>query len=93
MVFVGVFTGLLLLIGMLLGSYWNAANGSMVAAQRLQFLAGVFGVITTSLGWYIFAAQMLASVDFPLQLPVGDLSHFIMPYSEKVKLKQEQISA
>jgi len=26
------------------------------------------------IGWYILAAQMLAAVDFPLSLPVGDLS-------------------
>lgn len=92
-VFVAIFIGLLLLVGMLLGSYWNAATGNTEMAQRLQFLAGVFGLITTSGGWYIFAAQMLASVDFPFQLPVGDLSHFITPYSEKVKQKQQQISA
>ncbi len=92
-VFVAMFIGLLLLIGLLLGSYWNAAAGNMEMSQHLQYLAGVFGLITSSMGWYIFTAQMLASVDFPVQLPVGDLSHFITPFSEKVKMKQQQISA
>jgi hypothetical protein len=26
-------------------------------------------------GWYLFYALMLASVNFPIQLPVGDLSN------------------
>lgn len=29
------------------------------------------------LGWYLFTVQILASVDFPLALPVGDLSGMI----------------
>jgi hypothetical protein len=33
-------------------------------------------------GWYIIAAQLLAAVDFPIQLPVGDLSTIIKGASE-----------
>ena len=92
-VFVAMFTGLLILITVLTGSYWNAAKGKAEVAQQQQYIAGVFGIITTSLGWYTFAAQMLASVDFPVQLPVGDLSHFITPLSEKLNIKEHQQSA
>ena len=88
--FVATFTGLLILIALFTGSYWNAASGKLEAAQEQQYMAGVFGLITTSIGWYIFIAQMLESVDFPLQLPVGDLSRFITPFSERVKMKAQQ---
>ena len=40
-------------------------------------------------GWWIFAAIMLASLDFPLNLPVGDLSHYVKGASEKRKAKGE----
>jgi len=38
-------------------------------------------------GWWIFLAIMLASLDFPLSLPVGDLSHIIKGASEKKRGK------
>ena len=36
-------------------------------------------------GWYLLLALMLPSVDFPLELPVGDLSHLIPGRSGKPK--------
>lgn len=41
-------------------------------------------------GWWIFLAQMLAAVDFPLQIPVGDVSHLIPGASTKMAAKEEQ---
>lgn len=35
-------------------------------------------------GWYLLTAILLASVDFPVQLPVGDLSTMIKGHSQKV---------
>ena len=92
MVFVVIFFGLMMLFAVLTGSYWNTAIGSTALAQQQQFVAGAFGMMATSAGWWIFLAQMLASVDFPVQLPVGDISHLIVPFSAKVKAK-EQYSA
>ena len=37
---------------------------------------------------WIFFAQMLASVDFPFQLPVGDISHFIRSGSDRLQDKE-----
>ena len=34
-------------------------------------------------GWWIFVAIVLASVDFPLTLPVGDLSTLFKGASER----------
>ena len=88
LVFVVIFTGLMMLFAVLTGSYWNAAIGSTALAQQQQFVAGGFGMMATSAGWWIFLAQMLASVDFPVQLPVGDISHLITPFSARVKAKE-----
>ena len=87
-IFVGSFTMLTMLFAVLTGSYWNAAIGSMELAKQQQFVAGGFGLASVSGGWYLFFAQMLASVDFPLVLPVGDLSQMIKPLSARIKEKE-----
>ena len=38
---------------------------------------------------WIFLAQMLASVDFPYPLPVGDISHLIKSETERKSMKQQ----
>lgn len=45
--------------------------------------AGAMTFVICLLGWYLFFVQLLAAVDFPLNLPVGDLSRFIKGASEK----------
>lgn len=60
-----------------------AANASAVATQ-LQ-AAGALAFVVCMLGWYIWMAIMLASLDFPFQLPVVDLSRFVKGASEKRK--------
>lgn len=87
-VFVAIFLGLLMTFVVLAGSYWQYALGNLVMAQKLQVAAGAFGFVATLAGWWIFFAQMLASVDFPIQIPVGDISHLITPLSERVKQKE-----
>lgn len=87
-VFVAIFLGLLMTFVVLAGSYWQFALGNLVMAQKLQVAAGAFGFVATLAGWWIFFAQMLASVDFPIQIPVGDISHLITPLSERVKQKE-----
>ncbi len=48
---------------------------------------GAFTFVTSMAGWWIFFAIMLASLDFPFSIPVGDLSHIIKGASEKQKVK------
>lgn len=38
-------------------------------------------------GWYLLTAIMLGIVDFPIQLPVGDLSSIIKGRSERLRAK------
>jgi len=42
-------------------------------------------------GWYIFFAIMLAVIDFPFGLPVGDLSTVIKGASSRVKDKENVV--
>jgi len=44
---------------------------------------GALAFVVSLLGWYIFLAILLASVDFPFSLPVIDLSHYVKGASEK----------
>lgn len=56
------------------------------ANANLAVAAGALTFVVCLLGWYLFFVQLLAAVDFPLNLPVGDLSRFIKGASER---KQE----
>lgn len=47
---------------------------------------GATAFVTAMLGWYLFFALCFAAVDFPIQLPVGDLSTTIKGYSEKNRI-------
>ncbi|KAL8823598.1 MAG: hypothetical protein Q9191_005713 [Dirinaria sp. TL-2023a] len=87
LVFVVIFLGLFLTFVLLAGSYWTLALAESVTSERLQVAAGAWGLIATIAGWWIFFAQMLASVDFPLELPVGDISHLIKGQSERKKMR------
>ncbi|MDI1488793.1 MAG: hypothetical protein OHK93_008069 [Ramalina farinacea] len=89
LVFVAIFFGLLMTFVVLTGSYWHLAMGNAVMAQKLQVAAGAFGFMAVMAGWWIFFAQMLASVDFPIEIPVGDISHFIKPLSEVKSAKSK----
>lgn len=49
----------------------------------LLVAAGALTFVICLLGWYLFFVQLLAAVDFPLNLPVGDLSRFVKGASER----------
>ena len=35
------------------------------------------------IGWYVFASVMLVAIDFPIQIPIGELSHIIKGHTQK----------
>ncbi|TKA58688.1 hypothetical protein B0A55_10790 [Friedmanniomyces simplex] len=88
-VFVGIFATLVPAFGCLAGAYFQLALGNTALATKLQLVAGACTFVTDMLGWWIFFAILLASLDFPFQLPVGDLSHIIKGASQKAKEKDE----
>jgi hypothetical protein len=64
-----IFLTLVLAFGCLTGSYLQANNGNVALAGQLQVVGGAFLFVTCIFGWWIFAAIMLASLDFPFSLP------------------------
>lgn len=68
-VFVGIFLFLVPAFGCLAGAYWNLALGKVSTAMTLLKAGGACCFVVCALGWWIFFAILLASLDFPFQLP------------------------
>jgi len=86
LIFFLIFFTLVPAFGLLAGSYFQLANGQAALAVKLAEAAGAFTFVTCMCGWYIFFAIMLASVDFPFDLPLVDLSSVVKGASEKRKV-------
>ena len=48
----------------------------------------VLAFVICLLGWYLFTVFVLAAVDFPLELPVGDLSGYVKGASDRRAAKE-----
>ncbi|PNS16342.1 Protein alcS [Sphaceloma murrayae] len=92
-VFFLIFVILVPAFGLLAGAFWQIALGNTALGLQLQVAGGACTFVVCILGWYIFAAIMMASTDMPIALPVGDLSTFIRGGSEKMKAKEERYEA
>ncbi|KAF2850482.1 hypothetical protein T440DRAFT_479181 [Plenodomus tracheiphilus IPT5] len=86
LVFFMIFFTLVPAFGFLGGTFLQTANGRPALAARLSEAAGAFAFVTCLSGWYIFASIMLASVDFPFDLPLVDLSGVVKGASERKKV-------
>lgn len=51
---------------------------------------GSTGFVVMIIGWYLLLALMLTTVDFPFNLPVGDLSQIIPSGTDLRKRKQKK---
>ncbi|KAI9745419.1 MAG: hypothetical protein M1818_000953 [Claussenomyces sp. TS43310] len=89
-VFVIIFLSLGITFCLLAGSYWHLAQENAQIAHRLTVGGGASAFVTCMAGWWLFFAIMLAAVDFPLQLPVGDLSSMIKGASERAAEKEKR---
>lgn len=69
LVFVIIFFSLVMAFGFLAGAFWQLAEGNTALGGRLVVGGGACAFVTCVAGWWIFAAILLASVDFPLTLP------------------------
>jgi succinate-acetate transporter protein len=99
-VFVVIFFTLVLAFGLLAGVYWENAKAlsstppdasTLAYAGRLQIAAGACVFVTSLAGWWLFFAIMLAALDFPFQIPVGDLSTLIKGASQRQKQKENMV--
>ncbi|CAG9985068.1 unnamed protein product [Clonostachys byssicola] len=76
-VFVTIFLSLLPAFSMLTAAFWLQAEdfeGNAAKANRMFVGAGASLIVTCAAGWYMLVAILFEIVDFPIQLPVGDLS-------------------
>jgi succinate-acetate transporter protein len=69
LVFFLIFFTLVPAFGLLAGTFFQTAKGNLAIAAKCEEAAGAFTFVTCLLGWYILMAIMLASVDFPFDLP------------------------
>lgn len=64
-----IFFTLFLAFSLLAASFWEANNGNVTRSHNLQVAGGASAFVTTLFGWWIFIAIMLASLDFPFEIP------------------------
>lgn len=101
-IFLAIFILLIPAFSVLAAAFWTMGKGYaiedqksaaaldlMAKANKFLIAGGALTFVVDMLGWWIFAAIMLAALDFPFQIPVGDLSHLIKGASEKAKAKEE----
>lgn len=102
-VFVVIFFTLVLGFGCLSGTFFYLAEGynlgattaagaaKLALAGKLEIAGGACLFVTCMAGWWLFFAIMLAALDFPFQIPVGDLSGMIKGYSERQTVKKDAV--
>ncbi|KAK4076431.1 hypothetical protein H0G86_001580 [Trichoderma simmonsii] len=73
-VFVCLFFTLTLALICLAVSYWCIAHGNDVVGGRLSKTGGALTFVVCFLAWYYLIGLMLDAVNFPLRVPVGDLT-------------------
>ncbi|MCJ1321246.1 hypothetical protein MMC15_006590 [Xylographa vitiligo] len=73
-VFVIIFLFLDLALYLLAAAYWTLAEGNTALGAQLEVAAGACVFVFCMAGWYLLIVQLMQAVDFPLSLPVGDLS-------------------
>lgn len=84
-VFLTIFVTLVFVFGFLAAAYWYAAMGDAHRAATYTIVGGAFAFVTSCAGWWIFLALMFEAVDFPIAIPVGDLSTLLKGRSEREK--------
>lgn len=78
---VGVYGTLSVAYFLLAGNYTR----NHATATNWVKAGGVCGLIASLAAWWNLLSVMLTTVDFPLKLPLGDLSEWIVPGSERGK--------
>ncbi|KFY50175.1 hypothetical protein V496_09536 [Pseudogymnoascus sp. VKM F-4515 (FW-2607)] len=86
-VFATIFFSLVIALGLLNAGHWQIAQGKENIAANIDIAAGATAFISAICGWYLLLSQLLEALDFPIQLPIGDLSGFIQSRSQKMAKK------
>lgn len=75
---------------LLAGTYWLLAEGKDAEAGRVQIAAGACVFAFCVIGWYVELHLLLLSVDFPINVPLFDLSTKIPGKSDLAKRKSAE---
>uniref|UniRef100_A0A2D3UVC2 Related to Y.lipolytica GPR1 protein and Fun34p n=1 Tax=Ramularia collo-cygni TaxID=112498 RepID=A0A2D3UVC2_9PEZI len=87
--FVAAFFLLSITFILISSSYWVVVQpGMQEAGHKLMIAGGSFGFVVIPIGWYLLLALMLTTVDFPFDLPVGDLSSVVPSATELAKRRK-----
>ena len=73
-------------------AFWRIAEGDATSALYYQQVGAGLTFAVCLLGWYLFLIQLLIAVDFPVVLPVVDLSQLIKGGTERKKEKDRRKS-
>ncbi|KAN0067440.1 GPR1/FUN34/yaaH family domain containing protein [Elaphomyces granulatus] len=71
-----IFSGAAAACYILSAAYWNTSVADLDLAMRLQHIAGGLLFVIGLLAWYATVGIMAKEMDFPVRLPMGDLSRF-----------------
>ncbi|KAJ5698457.1 hypothetical protein N7462_000462 [Penicillium macrosclerotiorum] len=66
-------------------TFFQSALGNLAHAAKLQQAAGAFNFALCLPIWHIFIAQIFEAVDFPITIPVGDLSTIVLGKTQKAR--------
>ncbi|OQV07602.1 hypothetical protein CLAIMM_12009 [Cladophialophora immunda] len=92
-VFFTIFLTLIPCFACLSASFFDLANGLAARAETFQHVGAGLLLAIAFMGWYIFVALVLLSVDFPIRLPLGDLSTVIRGASDHARAREVNSSA
>ncbi|KAJ5780267.1 hypothetical protein N7457_005427 [Penicillium paradoxum] len=73
-VYIFLFLFLFLVFVLLSAAYWQLGHENAVVGNRCVKGAGASLFVATLLGLYLLIVQLFESLDFPFDLPIGDLS-------------------
>lgn len=74
--------------GFLSAAYFYSAAGHATTAHRLTVGGGGCVFVSLFPGWYLWLSMIFEAVDFPVSIPVGDLSTYIKGKHEKELAKR-----
>ncbi|KAI5817091.1 GPR1/FUN34/yaaH family-domain-containing protein [Pyronema omphalodes] len=89
-VFVGIFLAYSIAFPLLAASDWAKGMGNEHLGHTLLVAGGAACFVVAMLGWYALLSSLLQSVDFPFDLPMGDLSNIILGKQQRKRLQEEK---
>ncbi|KAF7562244.1 hypothetical protein G7046_g1899 [Stylonectria norvegica] len=90
-VFFTIFLLLIPTFGCLSASFFATSKSQTASALTYQHVGAGLLLGVSMLGWYIFMALILLSVEFPFRLPLGDLSTIVPGRVEENRASDESM--